>query len=144
MIFVRSDRENEQMMIHYGVIASSNQIVKDGVKRDKLSDELGGPLCFENEAAGLRSDLPCLVVKGICDYSDSHKTNKWQPFAAITAAACAKEIVLTLNPYFTIPFPRNHRFLGREYELAEIERKRKQKTSREHVRLALVGLGGIG
>ena len=50
-------------------------------------------MCFEMEAAGLMNDFPCLVVRGICDYTDSHKNKKWQPYAAATAAACAKEIL---------------------------------------------------
>lgn len=30
---------------------------------------------------------------GICDYADSHKNKKWQPYAAATAAAYAKEFL---------------------------------------------------
>ncbi|KAF2400563.1 hypothetical protein EJ06DRAFT_396946 [Trichodelitschia bisporula] len=66
--------------------------------RDSLSAELGGVLCFEMEAAGLMNSFPCLVVRGICDYADSHKNKSWQPFAAGTAAACAKEILLLMPP----------------------------------------------
>jgi hypothetical protein len=51
-------------------------------------------LRFEIEAVGLMNDLPCLVVRGICDYAASHKNKAWQPYAATTAAACAKEILL--------------------------------------------------
>jgi nucleoside phosphorylase len=40
--------------------------------RDKLASEKG-VLCFEMEAAGLMNQFPCLVIRGICDYSDSHK-----------------------------------------------------------------------
>jgi nucleoside phosphorylase len=45
------------------------------------------------EAAGLMSDFPCLVIRGICDYSDSHKNKAWQEYAAATAAAFAKELL---------------------------------------------------
>lgn len=45
------------------------------------------------EAAGLMDNFPCLVIRGICDYSDSHKAKNWQPYAALTAAACAKELL---------------------------------------------------
>ncbi|CAN9403213.1 unnamed protein product [Alternaria alternata] len=51
------------------------------------SAELGGVLCFEMEAAGLMNSFPCLVIRGICDYADSHKNKRWQPYAAATAAA---------------------------------------------------------
>jgi ankyrin repeat domain-containing protein 50 len=67
--------------------------MKDGVTRDRISAELGGILCFEMEAAGLMNTFPCLVIRGICDYADSHKNKRWQPYAAATAAACAKEIL---------------------------------------------------
>lgn len=50
-------------------------------------------MCFEMEAAGLMNNFPCLVIRGICDYADSHKNKKWQIYAAATAAACAKEIL---------------------------------------------------
>ncbi|KAF2189136.1 hypothetical protein K469DRAFT_502111, partial [Zopfia rhizophila CBS 207.26] len=63
----------EEVTIHYGTIASGNQVMKDGVTRDRLNAELGGVLCFEMEAAGLVNDFPCLVVRGICDYAESHK-----------------------------------------------------------------------
>lgn len=89
----RAVRESQEPEIHYGTIASGNQVMKDGVTRDRLCAELGGILCFEMEAAGLMNNFPCLVIRGICDYSDSHKNKTWQPYASATAAACAKEIL---------------------------------------------------
>jgi nucleoside phosphorylase len=80
-------------MVHYGTIASGNQVMRDGVTRDKISSGLGGVLCFEMEAAGLMNNFPCLVIRGICDYADSHKNKRWQAYAAATAAACAKEVL---------------------------------------------------
>ncbi|KAI1322414.1 hypothetical protein F5Y16DRAFT_416032 [Xylariaceae sp. FL0255] len=70
-----------------------NQVMRDGTMRDRVSSELGGLLCFEMEAAGLMNTLPSLVIRGICDYANSHKNKRWQPFAAATAAAYAKEIL---------------------------------------------------
>lgn len=67
--------------------------MKDGRRRDQLGRDLG-VLCVEMEAAGLMNDFPCLVVQGICDYADSHKNKEWQGYAAIVAAAYAKELVL--------------------------------------------------
>lgn len=89
----RTKRGSLEIMVHYGTIASGNQVIKDGVIRDRLSSELGGVLCFEMEAAGLMNSFPCLVIRGICDYADSHKNKRWQPYAAATAAACAKEVL---------------------------------------------------
>ena len=50
------------------------------------------------EAAGLMDNFPCLVIRGICDYSDAHKNKKWQPYAAATAAAYAKELLGVIHP----------------------------------------------
>ncbi|KAI6754631.1 hypothetical protein HG530_012383 [Fusarium avenaceum] len=93
----RDPRQTLDPVIHYGRIASGNQVIKDGLTRDKLSRELGS-ICFEMEAAGLMHNFPCLVVRSICDYSDSHKNKNWQEYAALVAAAYAKELLLTL-PY---------------------------------------------
>ena len=83
----------QEIMVHYGTIASGNQVMRDGATRDRISLRLGGVLCFEMEAAGLMDSFPCLVIRGICDYSDSHKNKRWQPYAAGTAAAYAKEVL---------------------------------------------------
>jgi ankyrin repeat domain-containing protein 50 len=96
-VIQRTERgAQEKVTIHYGTIASGNQVMKDGASRDRLSAELGGVLCFEMEAAGLMNEFPCLVIRGICDYADSHKNKTWQPYAAATAAACAKELLLLI------------------------------------------------
>lgn len=55
-------------------------------------------LCFEMEAAGLMNHFPTLVIRGISDYSDSHKNNEWHRFAALAAAAYAREILHVLKP----------------------------------------------
>ena len=83
----------QEVVLYYGIVASGNQVMRDGAERDRVSTELGGVLCFEMEAAGLMNSFPCLVIRGICDYADSHKNKKWQPYAAGTAVACAKEVL---------------------------------------------------
>ncbi|KAJ4371885.1 hypothetical protein N0V86_008439 [Didymella sp. IMI 355093] len=88
----------EEVATHYGTIASGNQVMRSAAERDKLSAELGGVLCFEMEAAGLMNSFPCLVVRGVCDYADSHKNKRWQAYAAATAAAYAKEVLSMIPP----------------------------------------------
>jgi hypothetical protein len=83
--------------IHYGLIASANQLMKDAWFRDRLAAEKD-VLCFEMEAAGLMNHFPCLVIRGICDYSDSHKNKDWQGYAAMTAAAYAKDLLYRISP----------------------------------------------
>jgi nucleoside phosphorylase len=94
----RSVRRSTAAVVHYGTIASGNQVMRDGRMRNKLSSEFNGILCFEMEAAGLMNSFPCLVIRGICDYADSHKNKRWQPYAAGTAAAYAKEILSVIPP----------------------------------------------
>ncbi|KAI9671219.1 MAG: hypothetical protein M1817_003726 [Caeruleum heppii] len=88
----RPPREFDRPMIYYGTIASGNQVMKHGPTRDRLQRE-HDILCFEMEAAGLMSCFPCIVIRGICDYADSHKNKQWQPHAAAVAAAYAKNLL---------------------------------------------------
>ncbi|KAL6402688.1 hypothetical protein AUP68_14144 [Ilyonectria robusta] len=71
--------------------------MKDASVRDKLAVE-ENILCFEMEAAGLMNHFPCLVIRGICDYSDSHKNKEWQGYAAMVAAAYAKDLLRRIAP----------------------------------------------
>lgn len=86
----RDPRASVEPLVYYGLIASGNQVMKHGLTRDRLASEFGGILCFEMEAAGLMNQFPCLVIRGISDYSDSHKNKQWAGYAALTAAAYAK------------------------------------------------------
>lgn len=92
-LVARAPRGSGSVEIHYGTIASGNQVIRSGITRDQLSRELGNVLCFEMEAAGLMNGFPCIVIRGICDYADSHKNKHWQPYAAATAAAYAKDLL---------------------------------------------------
>ena len=49
--------------------------MKNALDRDKLVEE-EEILCFKMEAAGLMNHFPCLVIRGICDYSNSHKNKE--------------------------------------------------------------------
>lgn len=100
-LVVRKSRENTDPVVHYGLIGSANQVMKHGATRDKLRDEKN-VICFEMEAAGLMDVFPCLVIRGICDYADLHKNKRWQPYAAVTAAAYAKEVLL-FTPTSEVP-----------------------------------------
>lgn len=84
--------EIDNPVVHYGLIASSDSLMRDAEIRDKLAKE-ADVLCFEMEAAGLMDHFPCLVIRGICDYCDTHKNKRWQGYAAAVAAAYAKELL---------------------------------------------------
>ncbi|ESZ94731.1 hypothetical protein SBOR_4893 [Sclerotinia borealis F-4128] len=88
----RVQRHNTSPVLHYGTIGSADQVMKDSMLRDLWAKEKN-IICFEMEAAGLMDTFPCIVIRGICDYADSHKNKIWQPYAAATAAAYAKELL---------------------------------------------------
>ncbi|CAH0032937.1 unnamed protein product [Clonostachys rhizophaga] len=50
------------------------------------------------EAAGLMNQFPCLIIRGICDYSDTHKNKEWQGYAAMTAAAYTRDLLHQIQP----------------------------------------------
>ncbi|EUC32253.1 hypothetical protein COCCADRAFT_99131 [Bipolaris zeicola 26-R-13] len=153
---------DEEVMSHYGTIASGNQVMKNAAERDRVSAELGGVLCFEMEAAGLMNSFPCLVVRGICDYADSHKNKRWQPYAAGIAAAYAKYVLSVIPPaavaktrtaeeaiqsarkkaIYSIPFLLNKSFVGRKTELNELMQK--LMVDKACYQMSIVGLGGMG
>ena len=83
-------------VIHYGLIASANTLMKDAHARDVLARK-HEVLCFETEAAGLMDQFPCLVIRGIYDYADTHDNDDWQGYAAATAGAYAKELLSVMS-----------------------------------------------
>lgn len=83
--------------LHYGNIGSGNTVMKTALKRDLIAKK-ENIICFDMEAAGLMNEFPCLVIRGISDYADSHKNGKWQPYAAVAAAAYARRLLLKISP----------------------------------------------
>ncbi|KAK1656993.1 hypothetical protein BDP55DRAFT_43077 [Colletotrichum godetiae] len=157
----RDARATTKPVLFFGNIASGNQVMKDGQTRDRYSHELGGVLCFEMEAAGLMNNFSCIVIRGICDYADAHKNKQWQPYAAATAAAYAKELLNTIppltssnldkpedshqKPYFIVPFGRNENFVGRDAILTRLLKRIPPSANKDACqRTAIVGLGGVG
>ncbi|KAL4901107.1 hypothetical protein BDW74DRAFT_187959 [Aspergillus multicolor] len=161
-LVIRPTRASDEPRVHYGVIASGNQLIRDSVRRDHLADKYGA-LCFEMEAAGLMNQVSFLVIRGISDYCDSHKSKRWQGYAALTAAAYAKILLSKIppaygstsatpaainpasespKPFFMVPFAQNSQFLGRDQELLLLKRMIIDGTGPRKV--AISGLGGIG
>ncbi|KAL6877682.1 nucleoside phosphorylase domain-containing protein [Trichoderma longibrachiatum] len=72
-----------------GQIASGSTVMKSGEHRDQVARE-HNVIAFEMEGAGVWDEIPCIIVKGVCDYADSHKNDLWQPYAAAAAASVMK------------------------------------------------------
>ena len=82
--------------VHTGIVGTANTLLKDANIRDRLRKERG-VLCVEMEAGGVASnahDMRYLVVRGICDYADTHKNDVWQEYACTTAAAFTRSLIL--------------------------------------------------
>ncbi|KAL2803369.1 hypothetical protein BJX63DRAFT_440189 [Aspergillus granulosus] len=151
----RQPRATRTPYIHYGLIASGDQVMKDSETRDRLAQQ-HGILCFEMEAAGLMDELPTLVIRGICDYCDSHKQKQWQGYAALAAAAYTK-LLLSAMPvcrtesnslkhkiprHWVVPLEKNPRFVGRRDEILKLEELLAAQDGPR--RIAITGLGGVG
>ncbi|KAL3478164.1 hypothetical protein BJX99DRAFT_245685 [Aspergillus californicus] len=74
---------------HIGAIASADTVMKSGKHRDEVirKEKVIG---FEMEGGGVWNNISSLVIKGVCDYADSHKNKTWQP---------------KLNPRFWLSMP---------------------------------------
>ncbi|GFF61024.1 hypothetical protein IFM51744_10562 [Aspergillus udagawae] len=160
-----------ELHVHYGLIASGNQVIEDAKFRDSLNEALGGNvLCVEMEAAGLMNDFPCVVIRGICDYADSQKNKDSQEYAwyaAAIAAAYARELLEALSVpeadarHTCKPNPPNEEsqdalkierenfdvelvpfFTGRSVEVNQI--RQLFQPSRSRTTVVLYDLGGIG
>ncbi|OJJ42754.1 hypothetical protein ASPZODRAFT_20281 [Penicilliopsis zonata CBS 506.65] len=67
----------------------------DAILRDSWAQE--NIIYFETKAAGSMDAIPCIVIRGICNYANSHKNKIWQLYVAATAALCAKELLLAIS-----------------------------------------------
>ena len=96
IVVSRPEREQDggQPVVHRGLILSGGGVIKNPNDRSRFCRGQKDAICFEMEAAGIADEVPCLVVRGICDYADTHKQNSWQFYAAAVAAAYAKAILL--------------------------------------------------
>ena len=93
----RPQRKRTDPQFHMGTILSGERIMQDPKRRDELSKQHHNAICIEMEAAGVTDDTHCLVIRGIADYADSHKYYSWQNYAAATAAAFARELLLNIR-----------------------------------------------
>ncbi|ENH71250.1 Putative ankyrin repeat protein L25 [Fusarium oxysporum f. sp. cubense race 1] len=125
----RGEDENNPAT-HCGLIASGNQLVKNALLRDKLAAK-HGILCFEMEAAGLMNHFPCVLIRGICDYSDSHKNDEWQEYAAMAAAAYTKDLLLQVAPSSVQKEERIETLLGRLNEKVDDVHQVTTESSRD-------------
>jgi hypothetical protein len=95
-------RKRGKPRVFSGPIGSANNLLKNPIKRDQLRDEFGVK-AIEMEGSGIadatwHEAVVYLVVRGICDYCDSKKSDDWQNHAAIVAAAYTRALLEGLSP----------------------------------------------
>ncbi|OHW91780.1 NB-ARC and TPR domain protein [Colletotrichum incanum] len=150
------------VVVHRGTIASGELVVKTAELRDRLAQQ-HGLLCFEMEAAGALTDFPCMVIRGISDYCDSHKNDQWHGYAAAVAAAYARQLFFHMpveevqrrtaneaqsgSASFALPFKLPqvksvNNFVARQEELVRLHEALTWTGERRTA--VLHGLGGIG
>ena len=105
------------------------------------------------EAAGLMDQLPCLVIRGICDYCDTHKHERWQGYAAMTSAAYVRGLLTTVpindqrkhekvrEQLWLVLFARNLQFVGCLHEMKKLQTLLLMPDGPRNI--ALTGLGGV-
>ncbi|KAL2818898.1 nucleoside phosphorylase domain-containing protein [Aspergillus granulosus] len=147
--------EHNSPMVHIGAVASADTVMKSGEHRDNLV-KLEGVIGFEMEGAGVWNNISCIIIKGVCDYADSHKNKTWQAYAAATGAATAKAFLEYWTPVireetnqFRIPLdlsavPAVEEFIGREDELHLLWDYLQPGPSLTRKVAILHGLGGVG
>ncbi|KAB8236424.1 uncharacterized protein BDW43DRAFT_298059 [Aspergillus alliaceus] len=122
----RPMRDTRVPFVHYGLIASGDQVMKDSGTRDSS------------------------------DSCDSHKQKQWQGYAALTAAAYTKLLLSIMPvchtdsgllkgkhvQHFMVPLARNPKFVSRQTEITKLEELLAMQDGPR--RVAITGLGGIG
>ncbi|KAM0259735.1 hypothetical protein ACHAQJ_003169 [Trichoderma viride] len=98
-LVLRNERtwSKNELEVHFGLIASANKVIEDSLTRDQLAADKDF-LCFDTVAAGVMNHFPCLVIHGIYNYADSHRNNEWAAYAAMAAAAYAKQLLYHIPP----------------------------------------------
>ncbi|KAL4868980.1 hypothetical protein BDV12DRAFT_208861 [Aspergillus spectabilis] len=141
--------------VHIGTVASADTVMKSGEHRDCLVQS-EGVVGLEMEGAGVWDNISCIIIKGVCDYADSHKNKAWQAYAAATGAATAKSFLEYWEPTAQEEANKLHilldlsavpaieEFVGREDDLNHLWDYLQLRSSQTRRVAVLHGLGGIG
>ncbi|KAK5057840.1 hypothetical protein LTR84_011841 [Exophiala bonariae] len=145
--------------IHFGIVASGNAVIRSGEYRDQLV-KAEGVIGFEMEGVGVWDYFPTIIIKGVCDYADSHKQKGWQSYAAAAAAACTKAFLKEWDAastvkerdvashqkfHWLVPFERNRDFVDRTSIMDELLHLIPPEMEMDCCqRTVIEGLGGTG
>lgn len=100
------DREGDSVQLFQGCISSVDTVIKNTQDRNDFARVMN-IMCFETEAISVMDCVSCLPTRETADYADAHKNNQWHLYTALSAAACARELLLSLKSDFVTLFPLN-------------------------------------
>ncbi len=83
--------------VFVGTIACANTLLKNPKHRDQIRDDFG-VLAVEMEGFGIAETtwnqrIGYFIIRGGCDYCDSHKGDAWQGYAAVVATAYTRALL---------------------------------------------------
>ncbi|KAI5459959.1 nucleoside phosphorylase domain-containing protein [Mariannaea sp. PMI_226] len=142
--------ESQRTKVWYGPIGSGEKLIENSRRRDELRDQLN-IIGLEMGAAGTMNTIPVGVIRGVCDYADSHRNEDWQPYAAAMAAAYAKTILNTIQPkkvhhsHFVVPLGQNTDLVRRASILDQLLQRIPPTANLNDYQLtAIEGRGDVG
>jgi nucleoside phosphorylase len=105
----RPDRSNDKVAeVSIGVIVSGEEVIADEARRDAIKNRKRSASAIEMEGYGFSyaalqstSTVKHLVIRGLCDYANAKKNDKWHPYAAAAAAHYARHLLADW-PYPTV------------------------------------------
>lgn len=97
-------RRSGRPRVFHGVIASSNTLQKNPMRRNQLRDA-NRARAIEMEASGIadaahRYSVGYFVVRSTCDYCNHQKNDDWHYHAALTAAAYTRALIEVTTPSY--------------------------------------------
>jgi nucleoside phosphorylase len=105
--------KHDRISAHIGVVLSGATVVKSISTRHELLKERPDAKGIEMEGAGIAavlrrvSDRPRFaLVKGVCDFADEVKDDRWQSFSAATSATLVLEFLLQMTDAEIRELPR--------------------------------------
>ncbi|KAJ5650941.1 uncharacterized protein N7484_004664 [Penicillium longicatenatum] len=87
----------DRIKVHSGKIGSTDKLTNNAGVRDNIGKKFG-VLCSKEEPASAENKFPCLHIRGICNYADSHSNHAWKGYAAASASVYAKKLLQTIAP----------------------------------------------
>ena len=89
------------VQVFLGAIGSANILLKNPARRDEIRNKFG-VRAIEMEGSGIADatwdlEVGYLVVRGICDYADMKKNDRWQTYAAIVAAGYTRALIESMH-----------------------------------------------